>query len=194
MRFRLLLTGVSFALLAACGAPETDSEATSAADLSETPDAPPQDAGTDTATAPPPATTDAAPVAAPAATATSPSPTEAVSPSAVPATAPATRTEIAATKTAPPAAFAQCRACHSVEAGKNGVGPTLFGIFGSKAGEVPGYKFSPALARSGITWNRSSLDTWLKGPIKMVPGAKMVIAMPDPEKRKAIIDYLETLK
>lgn len=194
MRFRLLLTGVPFALLAACGAPETDSEATSsAADSSETPDAPPQDAGTDTATAPP-ATTDAAPVAVPAATATSPSPTEAVSPSAPPATAPATKTEIAATTAAPPAAFAQCRACHSVEAGKNGVGPTLFGIFGSKAGEVPGYNFSPALARSGITWDRTSLDTWLKGPIRMVPGTKMVIAMPDPEKRKAIIDYLETLK
>lgn len=103
------------------------------------------------------------------------------------------KTEVAA-RMEPPAAFAQCRACHSVELGKNGVGPTLFGIVGSKAGEVQGYNFSPALAKSGITWDRASLDTWLAGPIKMVPGAKMVIAQPDPEKRNAIIDYLETLK
>ena len=94
----------------------------------------------------------------------------------------------------PPAAFAQCKTCHSIEPGKNGVGPTLFGIVGSKAGEVPGYSFSPALAGSGIVWDRESLDEWMQGPMKMVPGTKMVIAQPDPEKRKAIIDYLETLK
>lgn len=95
---------------------------------------------------------------------------------------------------APPAAFATCRACHAVEAGQNGVGPTLFGIVGSKAGAVPGYAFSPALKASGITWDRASLDTWLKGPMAMVPGTKMVIAVPDAARREAIIDYLETLK
>lgn len=93
-----------------------------------------------------------------------------------------------------PVAFAQCRSCHSVEPGKNGVGPTLFGIVGSKAGEVAGYNFSPALAKSGITWDRASLDTWLQGPMKMVPGTKMVLGQPDAAKRKEIIDYLETLK
>ena len=94
----------------------------------------------------------------------------------------------------PPPAFAQCRSCHSVEPGRNGVGPTLFGVVGSKAGEVPGYNFSPALAKSGIVWDRASLDTWLAAPMKMVPGTKMVIGQRDPEKRQAIIDYLETLK
>lgn len=93
-----------------------------------------------------------------------------------------------------PAAFAICKSCHAVEAGKNGVGPTLFGIVGSKAGEVPGFTFSPALKSSGIVWDREKLDTWLQGPMKMVPGTRMVIAVPNPEARKAIIDYLETLK
>lgn len=93
-----------------------------------------------------------------------------------------------------PAAFAICRACHSVEAGRNGIGPTLHGIVGSKAGDVAGFPFSPALKQSGITWDRQSLDTWLQGPMKMVPGTRMVIAVPDPAKRKAIIDYLETQK
>lgn len=93
-----------------------------------------------------------------------------------------------------PPAFATCRSCHSTEPGRNGIGPTLHGVMGAKAGEVPGYASSPALKGSGITWDRETLDTWLQGPMKMVPGTKMVLPVPDPAKRKAIIDYLETLK
>ncbi|WP_395330208.1 cytochrome C [Novosphingobium sp. BL-8H] len=108
-------------------------------------------------------------------------------------TAPEPVATTGAADTAPPA-FAICRSCHSVEAGRNGVGPTLHGIVGSKAGDVAGFPFSPALKQSGITWDRQSLDTWLQGPMKMVPGTRMVIAVPDAEKRKAIIDYLEKQK
>lgn len=93
-----------------------------------------------------------------------------------------------------PMAFASCRSCHSTQAGQNGIGPTLHGVVGSKAGAVAGYAFSPALKDSGITWDRQSLDTWLQGPMKMVPGTKMVLPVRDADKRKAIIDYLETLK
>ncbi|MEE4454618.1 c-type cytochrome [Novosphingobium resinovorum] len=93
-----------------------------------------------------------------------------------------------------PMAFATCRSCHSTEPGRNGIGPTLHGIVGSRAGDVEGYAFSPALRDSGIRWDRQTLDTWLQGPMKMVPGTKMVLPVPDPQKRKAIIDYLETLK
>ncbi|SFF79352.1 cytochrome c [Novosphingobium sp. CF614] len=138
-------------------------------------------------TASPAATSEAAPVQAPvqAEVAAPPSPTDSSSP---------TESVAAATSATPPPAFATCRACHSVEPAKNGVGPTLFGIVGSKAGEVPGYAFSPALKASGITWDRASLDTWLQGPMKMVPGTRMVIAVPNAEARKAIINYLETAK
>ncbi|GLK44174.1 MULTISPECIES: c-type cytochrome [Novosphingobium] len=93
-----------------------------------------------------------------------------------------------------PMAFATCRSCHSTEPGQNGIGPTLHGIVGSKAGAVEGYAFSPALKNAGITWDRQSLDTWLQGPMKMVPGTKMVLPVADAQKRKAIIGYLETLK
>jgi cytochrome c len=107
---------------------------------------------------------------------------------------PAPSATLAETAATPPPAFSQCRACHTVEPGKNSIGPSLFGIVGSKAGDVPGYSFSPALAQSGIVWDPANLDTWLTNPMKMVPGTKMVISQPDPEKRKAIIDYLQTLK
>lgn len=95
---------------------------------------------------------------------------------------------------APPPAFATCRTCHSVEPGRNGIGPTLRGIVGSKAGDVPGYSFSPALKKSGIVWNSATLDRWLQGPMKMVPGTKMALPVADPARRKAIIAYLATLK
>jgi cytochrome c len=106
---------------------------------------------------------------------------------------PATPSATVAATNEPPAAFFQCRSCHSVEPGKNGIGPTLHGIVGTKAGEVPGFAFSPALKQSGITWDRATLEQWLAGPTKMVPGTRMVIAVPDPVKRKEIIDYLHTL-
>jgi cytochrome c len=106
---------------------------------------------------------------------------------------PAPATTAAMVDPAPPE-FMVCRSCHSTQAGQNGIGPALADIVGSKAGAAPGYAFSPALKASGIVWDRASLDTWLQGPMKMVPGTRMVIPVSDPTKRKAIIDYLETLK
>ncbi|WP_404479708.1 c-type cytochrome [Novosphingobium sp. BL-52-GroH] len=116
---------------------------------------------------------------------------DATKPGASPSPLP--NTQSAMVDPAPPA-FAVCRSCHSTQPGQNGIGPTLAGIVGSKAGTVPGYAFSPALKASGITWDRASLDTWLQGPMKMVPGTRMVIPVGDPARRKAILDYLETLK
>lgn len=106
----------------------------------------------------------------------------------------ATKTAIAAAA-AKPTAFAQCASCHSAEPGKHGIGPSLHGVYGTKAGEIPGYAFSEKLKASGLTWDDATLDQWLAGPIKMVPGTKMSYAgMSDPAKRAEIIAYLKTLK
>ena len=43
--------------------------------------------------------------------------------------------------------FEQCHACHSIERGANEVGPTLFGMFDRKAGELDDFRYSPALKR-----------------------------------------------
>lgn len=94
-----------------------------------------------------------------------------------------------------PAAFAQCAACHAVEKGKHGVGPSLAGIFGTKAGDVAGYAFSDAMKGSGLTWDEQTLDTYLANPMKVVPGTRMTYAgLSDPADRKAVIAYLKTLK
>jgi len=59
---------------------------------------------------------------------------------------------------------------------------------------VPGYAYSPALKAAGIVWSREELDKWLQGPRKRVAGTRMVTAVADPTDRRAIIDYLETLR
>jgi len=94
-----------------------------------------------------------------------------------------------------PAAFAQCAACHSTEAGKHGVGPSLAGIYGTKSGEIAGYAFSDAMKKANLTWDEATLDTYLTAPMKTVPGTRMTFAgLADPAQRKAVIDYLKTLK
>lgn len=61
-------------------------------------------------------------------------------------------------------AYQECIACHSVKAGENGVGPSLAGVFGTKAGEVPGFRFSGPMKRSGLTWDAATLDKYLENP------------------------------
>lgn len=114
-----------------------------------------------------------------------------------PATPAASESVAAATDTGnkPPAAFVQCATCHATEKGKHGVGPSLAGIYGTKAGDVAGYAFSEPMKASGLTWDEKTLDTYLTNPMKMVPGTRMTFAgMPDAAKRKEVIDYLKTLK
>jgi len=94
----------------------------------------------------------------------------------------------------PPPAYAVCSSCHAVGPGRHGVGPSLAGVWGRKAGALPDYAYSNALKASGIVWNAQTLDSWLTAPMKMVPGTKMVIGVPNPEGRKAVIEYLRTLK
>ncbi|HXQ66117.1 MAG TPA: cytochrome c family protein [Alphaproteobacteria bacterium] len=68
----------------------------------------------------------------------------------------------------------QCKACHSLDQGKNGIGPSLSGIVGRKSGTAAGFKFSDAMTKAGITWDEASLAKYLKSPKDVVPGNKML--------------------
>ena len=70
-------------------------------------------------------------------------------------------------------AFKKCVACHSLEEGKNKIGPPLNNLMGRKAGSVKGYKYSKAMKNSGVVWNEESLDKFLTKPRKFIPKTKM---------------------
>jgi cytochrome c len=88
-----------------------------------------------------------------------------------------------------------CQVCHTVEAGKNKIGPSLAGIAGRKAGTVPGYSYSDANKNSGVTWDETTLDTYLTDPRKFIPGTKMLfVGLKSADDRKALIAYLKEQK
>ena len=99
--------------------------------------------------------------------------------------------------------FRKCAGCHKIEEGKRGgMGPNLWGIFGSPAGQVEGYRYSEWLKESGIVWNRESLHAWLSDRKtreeyfgKNVFKTKMMwTGIKKEEDMNAILDYLEKQK
>jgi cytochrome c len=87
--------------------------------------------------------------------------------------------------------FVICSACHSLVPGKNGYGPTLHGLFGRKAGSVPGYNYSPAMKKSDVVWSDATLFKYLANPKAFIPGDKMPFpGIADAQQRRDLIAYL----
>ncbi len=85
----------------------------------------------------------------------------------------------------------RCVTCHSVGLSAHGPGPYLIELGGRQAGSLEDFAYSPAMRASGIVWNAETLDRYLAGPEKMVPGTIMLTEqVDDPEERKALIHYL----
>ena len=88
--------------------------------------------------------------------------------------------------------FEECATCHTLERGVNNVGPSLFGLFERKAGDVADFRYSPAMKKSGITWTPQTLDTFVADPQKQVPANRMPYAgLPDAGDRADLIAYLQ---
>ena len=69
--------------------------------------------------------------------------------------------------------FRICQACHSLDPGRNLIGPSLAGLIGRKAGTEPGFDYSQAMKQASITWDTKSLNAYLADPQKVVPGNRM---------------------
>jgi cytochrome c len=86
--------------------------------------------------------------------------------------------------------YQRCQLCHSIEHGL--VGPRHLGLFGRKAGSIAGYPYSSAMKSSGITWSADTLNQFLSGPQKFVPGTRMTFTgLPDEQDRADVIAYLK---
>jgi nitrite reductase (NO-forming) len=87
--------------------------------------------------------------------------------------------------------YRKCQACHSIESGKNMLGPSLAGVIGRKAGTEAGYNYSPAMKSADIVWNPQTLDQYLTDPAKVVPGNKMPFpGLKTDHDRTDVIAYL----
>lgn len=92
--------------------------------------------------------------------------------------------------------FAKCKACHTLEAGKNRIGPSLQGVIGRTAGTVEGFNYSDgmkAAGAAGVVWSDDTLDKYLTMPKQFVPGNKMPFpGLPKAEDRANVIAYIKS--
>jgi len=70
-------------------------------------------------------------------------------------------------------AFKKCAVCHSLQEGKNKIGPSLHNLLDRKAGSVEGYRYSKAMKNSDVVWDEESLDKFLTKPRKFIKKTKM---------------------
>ncbi len=84
-----------------------------------------------------------------------------------------------------------CRHCHSMIEGDNRLGPSLFDIFGAKAGEVEGFANYSGSLRGNITWDEATLDRFIADPPSVAPSTNMIYpGVADTAERMTIIEFL----
>lgn len=85
--------------------------------------------------------------------------------------------------------YSRCLACHVLAYDRTG--PRHCGLFGRRAGSVPGFGYSDALKHSKIVWTEKTLDMFLANPVKAVPGTSMGYAgVAERKEREDLIAYL----
>ncbi|MGH0034172.1 MAG: c-type cytochrome [Myxococcota bacterium] len=85
--------------------------------------------------------------------------------------------------------YERCAACHSLD--RDRAGPRHCGLFGRRAGSVPGFPYSEAMRSSGIVWSWETLDRFIANPLDTVPGTYMGYAgIPDPLERAQLLAFL----
>ncbi len=89
--------------------------------------------------------------------------------------------------------WSQCRACHALEEGRNGVGPYLHGVVNRAIGEVDGFNYSGALAQAGDAWTPEVLSAFIENPNAVTPGTSMSFrGISDVQDRANLIAYMES--
>ncbi|GAB4290947.1 MAG: c-type cytochrome [Roseovarius sp.] len=87
----------------------------------------------------------------------------------------------------------RCAICHALTPGPSRkAGPSLHGLFGRRAGTVPGYPYSQTLRQSAIVWTEETIDALFDlGPDGFIPGSKMPTQrIISPVERQELIAFL----
>ncbi len=88
----------------------------------------------------------------------------------------------------------QCSGCHSNLPGADRFGPTLYGVYGRKAGSAPLHHYSAAMHASKIVWNATTLNGFLTNPHAYMPGTIMPYSgLKNPQMRINLIAYLKSI-
>jgi cytochrome c len=67
-----------------------------------------------------------------------------------------------------------CQACHTLDVGgAQLIGPNLHGVFGRKAGTLPGFQYSAALRATELVWTPEAVEAWLADPAGFIVGNNM---------------------
>ena len=91
--------------------------------------------------------------------------------------------------------YRKCSACHKLEPGENGTGPSLYGIVGRTKASSAGYGYSETLASMGGDWTPEDLNAFLEKPSDYVPGTSMSFSgLKKVEERANLIAYLATIR
>ena len=88
----------------------------------------------------------------------------------------------------------QCSGCHGLDPASNPTAPTLKGVVGRPVASLSDFQYSAALKAKGGTWTPQTLDVFLANPKAFAPGTAMTASVPSADDRKAIIQYLQTVK
>ncbi|TCM82670.1 c-type cytochrome [Rhodovulum steppense] len=90
--------------------------------------------------------------------------------------------------------FRECQACHRVEEGVHGVGPSLYGVVGRDVASFDDFRYSAAFSAIEGVWTPERIDALITNPQGFARGTAMTYAgMRRASDRADVIAYLQSL-
>jgi cytochrome c len=82
----------------------------------------------------------------------------------------------------------RCTGCHALDVDREG--PRLSGVYGRKAGSIPGFGYSKGLKHLDVVWTDATLEKWLSDPDSIIPDNNMTFSVPRADERRDLIAFL----